>query len=152
MKSKTTVIPDPIRKELKQDPFYLTCSLFGHHGHTCDGRITWEHALVIGGKKLQLKWGIIPLCAKGHEVDQFQDGHSMIKEMNEWVALSRASVQDILDLFGEAEVTSLSKSRLWTQRRTWLIQKYGEYKVIPQKIRYGLRSIGGHFEATKSLT
>lgn len=134
MKSSKLVIPPELRKEMAADESYRYCSLFEQHGHVCEGRITWEHAIIARGKRLQLKWAIIPLCAKGHEVDRFQDAGTMIKEMNEWVALSRASEQDILDVFGEKELTFFSKSKFLLRQRLYLISKYGPYhQSIPIK-------------------
>lgn len=130
MNQTKTIIPDPLREDLAADPFYQTCSLFGQHGHRCEGRITWEHAIISKGRKVQLKWAIIPLCAAGHSVDEFQDNHEMVKELNEWVALSRATDADILALTGETANTPLSKARMTFRRKEYLIGLYGSYKPI----------------------
>ncbi len=137
MKNTKTTIPITLRKELTADPFYSTCSLYGQHGHQCDGRITWEHAIIVAGKSYQSKWSIIPLCAAGHGVDQFQDNHEMKKELNEWVALSRARPENIYEAFGIIthpldwndfeHPNRLDKSWNMFQRRKYLISKYGKY-------------------------
>lgn len=54
-----------------------------------------EHALIYGGRQIQEKWAIISLCARGHEVDQYQDAGTMVKELNQWVALNRASEEEL---------------------------------------------------------
>lgn len=95
MKSKQTIIPPKLREEMAKDPFYSTCSLYGQHNHTCEGKVTWEHAMIYGGKKIQKKWAIIPLCEKGHNVNEFQDDHSMLKALHVWVALNRATQAEL---------------------------------------------------------
>jgi hypothetical protein len=135
MKNSKTIIPLKQREEMEKDPFYSTCAMYGQFDHQCDGRITWEHAIRVAGKNCQAKWSIVPLCAKAHAVDQFQDNHEMIKERNEWIALSRASNQDILDLFGEKEISKLGKSIFLFRQRDYLLKKYGKfvYKIPPPK-------------------
>lgn len=91
-------IPDRLRKELVEDPAYRSCMLNGHHGHACEGRITFEHVIIFAGKQVQKKWAIISLCAKGHEVDNFQDAHTMSKQLNLWAALNRASSSELLEV------------------------------------------------------
>lgn len=127
MKQTKSTIPLTLRKKLSEDPFYSTCSLYGQHGHQCDGRITWEHAIIVAGKSYQSKWSIIPLCASGHGVDHFQDNHEMRKELNEWVAYMRATEKDILDIFGEKSVSPLGKSQSIFRRINYLRYKYGDY-------------------------
>jgi hypothetical protein len=116
-----------MRSEMADDPDNSCCTLFGQFDHVCEGRITWEHAIIAGGKRVQKKWAIIPLCAKAHAVDNFQDAGTMKKELNEWIALSRATDEDLLDLFGEIELSPFSKANIIFQRRKFLISKYGKY-------------------------
>lgn len=89
-------LPPKLRKELVADPFYKTCAREGLFDHECGGRITWEHAMYFAGKQIQKKWAIIPLCAKAHSVDNFQDGGDLDKHLNEWIALNRATDEDLL--------------------------------------------------------
>lgn len=112
-------IPMKIRREISIDPLYKTCALFGQEGHECGGRITFEHAIMFSGKRYQTKWAIIPLCARGHEVDQFQDAHTMNKELNIWVALNNAT---------DEELRAISKAKDYIFERDRLNKKYGEYK------------------------
>ena len=57
--------------------------------HECQGRLTWEHAILHAGKRVNEVWAIIRLCAWAHEVDQFQDAGGMVKNINRWIALGR---------------------------------------------------------------
>lgn len=127
MKSRQTTIPLGMRAEMEKDPEYKSCALFGQFDHVCEGRITWEHAIIVAGKKVQKKWAIPPLCAKAHEVDQFQDAGTMVKEINEWIALSRATDADLLSLFGEVIFSPFCKAKFLFQRREYLTKKYGKY-------------------------
>lgn len=106
------------REEMSQDPFYQTCALYGQHGHECGGKITWEHALKYAGKKLQEIWAIIPICEKAHAVNSFQDAGTMNKEMNVWVALNRAT---------DEQLEAISKAESYLQKRVYLNSIYGEY-------------------------
>lgn len=127
MKSKQTTIPLALRDKMAKDPKMSYCALYGQFDHVCDGRTTWEHAIIVSGKRCQKPWAIIPLCAKAHEVDKFQDAGTMNKELNEWIALSQATDEDLLELFGEVELTTFSKSKIIFQRKKYLISKYGEF-------------------------
>ncbi len=120
MKTKPTTIPRKLRAELALDPEYRICSLDGYPGHVCAGRITWEHAIIYGGKKVQERWAIIPLCARAHDVDFYQDGHNMVKELNVWVALNRATPQ---------ELRLHSKVVPYTDMLARLNAKYGVWQI-----------------------
>lgn len=115
MKKGRTTIPKKLLEELASDPEYKICSLRGYH--ECEGRITWEHAIRFAGKSLQKKWSIIPLCAKGHAVDQFQDAGTMNKVMNMWVAFNRATDMELIQISTSAEN--------YLKTREYLNKKYG---------------------------
>lgn len=57
--------------------------------HECEGRLTWEHAMLHAGKRVNEVWAIIRICAKAHSVDQFQDCGILNKEINHWIAMNR---------------------------------------------------------------
>lgn len=133
-----TTIPKKLRKEMETDPEYKLCMLYGHHSHICGGnRKTKEHAVIVGGRTCQKRWAIISVCPRGQDVDEFQDSHSMVKELNEWVAYCRATDTDLLDLCGDLPIADprLSKAKLHFQRKAFLIGKYG---VWEQKIDWGI--------------
>jgi len=82
--------------------------------------------MTYAGKKIQIKVFIIGLCARGHEVDQYQDAGTMNKEMNVWVALNRAD---------EEQLRALSKAEDLIHKRDYLNEKYGEYvQKFPPKM------------------
>lgn len=120
MKRGGSFMSKELREELAQDPEYSRCSLQGHG--ECGGRITREHALIHAGKKIQERWAIIPLCAKHHNVDEYQDDKTMVKEMNVWVALNRAT---------DEELFRYSKAVNYIFVRERLNKKYGVYNPPP---------------------
>ncbi len=103
---------------MSADPFYKTCARAGLHSHECDGRITWEHAMIYAGGQIQARWAIIPLCAKAHAVDQYQDGGDLDKRCNEWIALNRASPDELL---------AISKAKDYFYRKNFLNKIFGGY-------------------------
>ena len=110
-------IPPRLRKQLAADPEYKRCALEGLH--ECGGRITYEHTLIVAGRQLQERWAIIPLCARGHEVDGYQDAHTMDKQMNVWVALNRATDDDL---------RAVSRAVNYIRERARLNSIYGPYR------------------------
>lgn len=109
-------IPQKLKKEILSDPYYRNCA---REGGDCDGRITWEHAIIYAGRQLNEKWAIIPLCTFHHAVDRHQDGGDLNKEFNVLIALNRAT---------EAELLSVGKVVNYVRMRSMLNLKY------PQKV------------------
>lgn len=89
-------IPKKLRAELAADPDYSKCfrnQLF--HDHICQPNpvtrhdIEWEHAFIYARKQINARWAIIPLCWYVHE------GPGKNKRINQFLALSRASEEDL---------------------------------------------------------
>lgn len=119
-----TVIPLALRKEMAADPEYAVCalaSLLPNLIGSCDGSITWEHAIYFAGKKLQLRWAIVPCCEKHHGVNTYLDGGTALKEIRVWVALNRATPE---------ELKAISKSTNYFREKQRLNNKYGIYKTF----------------------
>lgn len=112
-------IPAKLKKEILNDPEYGRCGLLGYH--TCGGRVTLEHAMIYAGRQIQERWAIIPVCAAGQEVDQFQDAHTMDKERNRWVALNRATDEEL------AKFSKATPSFFFVRDR--LNKKFGPYTL-----------------------
>ena len=104
----TAPIPKKLREQLANDPYYKICARHKEGG--CSGRITWEHALLFAGKQIQTKWSILPLCWYHHL------GAGLNKEINIWIALNRASDEELKDI---------SKARDYLKYREYLNKKYG---------------------------
>lgn len=54
--------------------------------------------MYFAGKQIQARWAIIPLCEKAHSVNTYQDRGEMNKQIHEWIALNRASDDDLLPI------------------------------------------------------
>lgn len=105
-------------KTMLDDPYYKVCARAGLHGHICDGRITFEHVLIYAGRQVQEYWAIIPLCECGHSVDHYQDMGDLNKSINVWIALNRAT---------DDELRKYSKAVNYIQLRATLNLQYGVY-------------------------
>lgn len=84
----------------------------------CQGRITMEHAIIYAGKQLQEEWSILPICEFHHGVNNFQDRGNLNKEKHVWIALNRAS---------DDELIAISKNVPYLDLRQRLNVKYGVY-------------------------
>lgn len=114
-------IPPKLRRDLFTDPAYKVCMLRAHKEHVCGGRLTKEHAVIVAGKQLQKKWAIISACARGQEVDEYQDAGTMDKDLNRWVALNRAE---------ESELVEISRAIDYKRELVRLNAIYGAYVPI----------------------
>lgn len=91
-------IPTALLKDLLADPVYKTClRQVLLQDHECQGRITFEHALIYAGKQIQKKWAIIPICAYAHSVYPYQESGILKKEINEWIAFNRATDAELAE-------------------------------------------------------
>lgn len=102
-------ISPKVQRELDKRPSLCQRRLV-FRDHECQGRITQEHALTYGGKRLDEAFAIIKICAWAHEVDEFQDGGGMDKAKNEYIALSQMT---------DADRARFPKGR-WLMRETYL--------------------------------
>lgn len=89
-------IPNKMKQEMLQSDEYKYCMRnMVFHDHICQGRITLEHAFIYAGKQINEKWAIIPICAWAHDVDEWQGAGNLDKHKNEFIALSRATSEDL---------------------------------------------------------
>ena len=84
-------ISPEVRKALEAEP--QVCARRREGG--CAGRITWEHALTYAGRQVDEVWAIIKLCECHHSVNTYQDGGLLDKEINVWIALNRATDEEL---------------------------------------------------------
>lgn len=108
------MIPKKLLNEILKDDYYKKCARADER--TCKGRITFEHSHIYAGKQIQEKWAIIPLCAYHHKVDQFQDNGDLQKELNQLIALNRAT---------DEELERISKAIDYKARKKYFNEKYG---------------------------
>lgn len=112
-------MPMKLRKDCAADPFYKTCARQeALHDHECQpspltGRlIEWEHAFINAGKQVQKKFAIVPLCWYVHS------GPKMKKPINEWIALNRAT---------EDEIEEMSRAVNYHRYLVYLNSRFGVY-------------------------
>ena len=108
-------IPNSLREEMANDVYYKKCAR-ADEGN-CQGRITWEHAIIFAGKQLNEKWAIIPICEYHHDVNKFQGNGDLNKEKHVWIALCRATEDDL---------RAISKAIDYIALRDRLNTKYGK--------------------------
>lgn len=85
-------ISQQVRNKLEQEP--NVCARKNDGG--CIGRITWEHTLIYAGKQIDEVWAIIKLCEYHHDVNTQQGNGDLQKEKNVWIALNRATDQELI--------------------------------------------------------
>ena len=103
-------ISDEVKEQLLKEK--NVCARLDKH---CDGRITWEHAVIYAGKQLDQTWAIIKICAYHHAVDEHQGGGDLDKEKNLHIALNRAT---------DKELENISKVVDYKRERDRLNKKY----------------------------
>jgi len=104
-------ISSKVKKELEIEPDVCAREEDGD----CDGRITWEHTIIFAGRQLDKTWAIIKLCEYHHSVNKYQDGGDLQKDKNVWIALNRAT---------DEELTEISKAIDYIELRKRLNEKY----------------------------
>ena len=104
------LIPKKMREEIAQDPF-MRCCIYERDdapNQNCQGRITFEHAFIYAGRQINEKWAIVPCC------ENHNSGPAMVKSFNKFVALNRASEEDL------AKYPKVD----WVQLKKYLTQQY----------------------------
>lgn len=86
-------LTNKVKQKIGTDKYYQKCARSDEGD--CQGRITMEHALYYAGHRLDELWAIIPICAYHHGVDQFQDCGKIDKRKHEWIALNRATDEEL---------------------------------------------------------
>ena len=98
-------------------PYYHTCARKTTlNDHECEAnprtgqKIEWEHAIIHAGRQLQEEWAIIPSCWWAHS------GPGLVKEINVWLALNRAT---------DDELKKISRAVDYQALKERLNKKYG---------------------------
>lgn len=101
------MIPKKLLKEILDDPYYKRCA---RRGPDCDGRITFDHAWIYGGRQIQEKWAIVPVCWYHHL------GGGLSRPFNQWISICRATDEDL------AKYPNMT----WDQSRQYLGSMFGK--------------------------
>jgi len=104
-------IPKEMREEMASDPFYRKCCL---QSHECGGRIEWHHHIKYGGKRINRKAFILPVCKNHHKQESKKEFHERLT----WMALNRATEDDLKFL----------AKRNTNQELRYLNNKYGTFR------------------------
>lgn len=64
------MIPADLKAQLHADPRMSRCAL---EDEACAGRLEWHHAVIWGGKQLQVDWAIHALCQEHHAIADRKD-------------------------------------------------------------------------------
>jgi hypothetical protein len=102
-------MPAKLRKEMSEDPYFKKCCFTFEH--TCSGKIEWHHNLIFGGKQVQDKRFIMPICQNVHDIAR----NIQVKEMLDLIMLSKLSNE---------EIRAISKGINYAQRLKYLKTKY----------------------------
>lgn len=109
-------IPIKMREAMAADPYYQQCARNeALNDHVCEAcpvtmrLIEWEHAMKHAGSKVNEIWAIVPICWWAHR------GPGLVKEINQWLALNRATDADF-DKYPH---------NTWATERAYLNAKYG---------------------------
>lgn len=105
------------RALIATDPFYKQCARHAEGG--CQGRITIDHSIIFAGRQLDEMWSLLPICAYHHAVDRFQDGGDLNKEVHRWIAINRAT---------DDELRAISRAIPYIRERARLNSIYGPYR------------------------
>ena len=111
---------DQLKSKILSDPLAAKCFRYlALRDHECEGRITLEHAILYAGRQVNEAWAVVPICAKAHSVDAWQDTGILDKRINEWIAINRMKKEDEVK-YGRVD---------WQQKRRYLNGVYGAMEL-----------------------
>lgn len=104
-------IPKDVLEAILADKFYKFCCI-PHFEFPCSGRVEFHHNLIYGGRQVQEKDFILPVCTLHHAKEKSKS----IKDRLNWVMLKRGS-QRLIEAY--------SKSTNWAFEQQRLNKLYG---------------------------
>jgi hypothetical protein len=115
--------PPEVLEEAMSHPLSGRCwRKLALNDHECQGRLTWEHAMLHGGKKVNEVWALVRLCSYAHSVSPFMDSAGIIdKNINRWIALSRITDWE--------EVNRKYPRTAWEQDLRYLVGLHGRLRL-----------------------
>jgi len=106
------------------DPFYCKCILTGKTNR--EVKIDWHHVFEYGGKQIQEKWAIVPVCERLHspqgEVNSIHRNNTT-KEYIKYLTLKRVSLEWLSEAYPKTD---------WEQLYNYLNNKYKNYKFMSE--------------------
>lgn len=111
-------VPQKLRNKWKQEDLMgVQRECMRSDEGDCQGRLTKEHAIIYAGKQLQEEFAILDICEYHHGVNNYQDRGNLRKEKHIWIALNRAT---------DEELAAISKNISYKELRERLNRIYGE--------------------------
>lgn len=95
-------IPESLREEMANDIFYTKCCIADE---TCAGRIEWHHNLIFGGRQVNEKFCILPVCHSHHDREKVKE----IGERLDYIMLNRESDENIVKFCKAIDYLSVKK-------------------------------------------
>lgn len=106
--SMTKAIPQKMRIQMSEDPFYKNCCYAYFTGdNNCSGKIEWHHNLKYGGQRVNEIFAILPVCQYHHRLADTSE----IRMVLDWIMLNRATDLE-LQTYSKAENYFDKKQRL----------------------------------------
>lgn len=99
-------IPKIILDAILSDPFYKSCCI-PYFQIPCNGRVEFHHNLIYGGRQVQEKDFILPLCHAHHA----QEKNKNIKDRLNWVMLKRGSAR-LIEAYSKSTNWAFEQERL----------------------------------------
>jgi hypothetical protein len=100
-------IPEKLKKEIEEDPFYEQCCITGSYG------VSLEHCWIYAGKQINEKWAIVPLRRDLNTSHPPKE----VKEKCRLVSLERATKNDLAKY----------PKKDWEQEYKYLIKRYEDW-------------------------
>lgn len=82
-------IPNKLREEMANDPYYDRCCVTGRHKTWT--KVDWHHNLIFAGSQVNEKWCILPLARSIHN----RVHEPAIKQYVDWIMLNRATEEEL---------------------------------------------------------
>lgn len=111
--SLTRPLTQKAKNELSERPDVCERAQEGN----CAGRLTIEHAVTYQGRRIDDSWALVKLCTFHHAVDEYQDGGSLNKQINQLLAFNHTT-DEVLDTYERAD---------FVKRKKHLAKTYPEY-------------------------
>jgi hypothetical protein len=109
-------IPDEMREEMANDPYYKKCCITGRS----DEKIDWHHNLIFAGRQVNEKWAILPLATSIHaKIHEYKDQCDKIM-------VSRATEDELRPYCKVIDYIKLKRSLVPLE--TYMIMKYLSHK------------------------
>lgn len=102
-------IPPELKEEMSNDIYYKQCCLSSLGN--CSNEIQWHHNLIFGGKQVNEKFCILPVCKYHHDIAN----NRYIRERLDHIMLQRAT---------DEQLKPFCKAINWIERKKTLAKMY----------------------------